>query len=379
MPKKQSNPVSGGRVVVVGTGGTIAGAAQPTHGQGHLGYAAGTLKVQDLIAAVPLLGQQPLEALQLADLDSSDMDHATWVALHACLQTQLARPEVAGVVVTHGTDTLEETAYFLHRSLQMGLLAGVDMATDGGVGVGVGAGVQAGQATRWAAHKPVVLTAAMRPATAPSADGPQNLLDAVTVAGTKGASGVLVVLAGRVHAGSELRKLHGYRVDAFSSGDAGPLAVLEDGSLRCFRPWPETQPHPQAQALLAMSSWPAVEILTSHAGASGRLLEAAVAAGAQGIVIAGTGNGSVHHSLQAAAERATAAGVLVMRSSRCASGGVVGTSGPAQLPSYGPLTPPQARIELMLDLALPALSQRPGSPTRSAAPASALPASRSRR
>lgn len=363
-----SQPVDADLVVVVGTGGTIAGtvpdnpassadAASNSGSQGHVGYAAGALNVQALIAAVPLLRQQRLEAVQLANLDSSDMDHATWAALHACLQTQLARPEVAGVVVTHGTDTLEETAYFLHRSLQAGLLAGD------------GAAVQPGQATRRPAHKPVVLTAAMRPATAPSADGPQNLLDAVTVARAKGVSGVLVVLAGRVHAGAELRKLHGYRVDAFSSGDAGPLAVLEDGALRCFRPWPEAQPHPQAQALLALPHWPAVEIVTSHAGASGRLLEAAVAAGAQGVVIAGTGNGSVHHSLEAAAQRALAAGVRVLRSSRCLLGGVVGgvvgassaqgpedLSGAVPLPSGGQLTPFQARIELMLELAGPGSS-----------------------
>src|SRR5690606_28663890 len=139
-----------------------------------------------LLAAVPALAGQALEAVTLARLDSSDMDHATWAALREAVALQLARPEVAGVVVTHGTDTLEETAYFLHRTL--------------------------------AATKPVVLTAAMRPATAPSADGPQNLLDAVTVARWTGARGVVAVLAGRVHAGADLRKLHGFRVDAFGSG-----------------------------------------------------------------------------------------------------------------------------------------------------------------
>ena len=109
-------------------------------------------------------------------------------ALAARVAHHLARDEVAGVVITHGTDTLEETAYFLQRVL--------------------------------APAKPVVLTAAMRPATAPSADGPQNLLDAVRVAALPGACGVLACIAGTVHAGDQVRKIHPYRVDAFDSGDA---------------------------------------------------------------------------------------------------------------------------------------------------------------
>jgi L-asparaginase len=307
-----------GIVVILGTGGTIAGtAADPTR---HVGYQAGQLGVEQLIAAVPPLQGQALEAESVARMDSSDMDHATWVLLAAAAARHLARPEVQGVVVTHGTDTLEETAYFLHRVL--------------------------------APAKPLVLTAAMRPATALSADGPQNLCDAVSVARTPGASGVLAVLAGQVLAGHELRKVHGYRVDAFSAGDCGPLAVLEDGRLRAFRPWPEGLAHPVAAQLPAADCWPVVEMVTSHAGASGRTIDALVAGGAQGLVVAGTGNGSVHASLQAAAQRAIAAGVPVRRASRCQLGGVVEPVEPqaGALPACGMLTPVQARIELMLDL-----------------------------
>ena len=306
-----------GVVVIVGTGGTIAGTAADA--ASHVGYHAAVLSVDDLVAALPALRGLPLETLSLARLDSSDMDHATWARLAACLTQQLARPEVAGLVVTHGTDTLEETAYFLHRCV--------------------------------VANKPVVLTAAMRPATAPSPDGPQNLIDAVTVAHAAGASGVLVVLAGQIHAGANLRKLHGYRVDAFDSGDAGLLGLVEDGQLRCFRPWPAAELHPAASMLGGAAAWPVVDIVTSHAGARGAVIDALVAAGAQGIVIAGTGNGSVHHALFAAAKRAMAAGVPVRRSSRCVLGGVVGVSPQlAAVPSAGVLTPVQARIELMLDL-----------------------------
>ena len=302
-------------VVIIGTGGTIAGTA--ARADDHGGYRAGALGVQDLIDAVPALAGVPQLAESLAQIDSADMDHATWQRLAACAAHHLARPEVAGVVVTHGTDTLEETAYFLHRTVR--------------------------------ANKPLVLTAAMRPATALSADGPQNLLDAVTVARSDGARGVLAVLAGRVHAGSNLRKLHGWRVDAFSSGDAGPVAAIEDGRLRVFRPWPDAPLHTADIHSKSTTAWPIVDIVLSHAGARGAAIDALCAAGAAGIVIAGTGNGTVHAELLAAARRAQAAGVRVCRASRCVLGGVVGAPVDA-LPSAGALTPVQARVEMLLDL-----------------------------
>jgi L-asparaginase len=307
-----------GLVVVLGTGGTIAGtAADPAS---HVSYKAGQLGVDELIAAVPSLHGQALEAETVARMDSSDMDHATWALLAAAAARHLARPEVAGVVVTHGTDTLEETAYFLHRVM--------------------------------APAKPLVLTAAMRPATALSADGPQNLCDAVTVARMPGARGVLAVLGGQVMAGHELRKVHGYRQEAFSAGDAGPLGMLENNRLRSFRPWPQTQAHAASKNLPEPAHWPLVELVTSHAGATGSILDALVSTGVRGIVVAGTGNGSVHAELMAAAHRAQAAGVVVRRSSRCLLGGVVEADDPAPgvLTTSGPLTPYQARIELMLDL-----------------------------
>ena len=310
------------RVVVLGTGGTIAGTA--ARADQHVGYTAGALGAQALVDAVPALAGGALEAVSVAQLDSSDMDHATWLRLVEAVRQQLARPEVRGVVITHGTDTLEETAYLLHRVID--------------------------------AAKPVVLTAAMRPATALSPDGPQNLHDAVTLAREPGARGVLAVLNGQVHAGAELRKVHGYALAAFSSGDAGLLGLIEDGRWRAFRAWPAVALHPVAYALSSADAWPVVDIVTSHAGARAAVLPALVAAGAQGLVMAGTGNGSVHAELQAAARLAVAQGVRVLRASRCQLGGVVGGTADGvdgHLPSAGVLTAPQARIELMLDLMLP--------------------------
>jgi L-asparaginase len=303
-------------VVILGTGGTIGGAA--ARPQDHVGYTAGAIDADALVASVPALRGLPIVAETVARLDSCDMDHATWQKLAQRVVEHLAKPQVAGVVITHGTDTLEETAYFLHRTVE--------------------------------ARKPVVLTGAMRPATAPSADGPQNLIDAVSVAMHAAARGVVVAFGGRVISALDLRKVHGYRVGAFDSGDAGPLAVIENGALRMFREWP-APPACRADLLqLDPALWPVVDVAISHAGARPAAIDALVGAGAAGIVIAGTGNGSVHHELVEAARRARAAGVTIWRSSRCLLGGVVaGTDD--EWPSAATLTPMQARIELMLNLA----------------------------
>jgi L-asparaginase len=294
------------KIVILGTGGTIAGRA--ARADDAIGYRAGELGVQALIDAVPPLADRPLEAEQVAQLDSKDMDFATWQRLAQRAAFHLARPEVAGVVVTHGTDTLEETAWFLHRVL--------------------------------APAKPLVLTAAMRPATALSADGPQNLLDAVTLAAEAGAAGVLVLLAGEVHGAADLRKVHTTRLAAFSSGDAGPVALVQAGRVRPLRPWP------RAQALglprLAPAAWPWVAVIANHAGADGREVRALVQAGVQGLVLAGTGNGTLSAPLEAALRDS---GVPVRRSSRCAFGPVIADD------AVDERTPWQARVDLLLELA----------------------------
>jgi L-asparaginase len=307
-----------GTVVVLGTGGTIAGTADSA--TDSVGYRAASLGVEALVAAVPPLAGWPLECRQLAQLDSKDMTLASWLVLADAVQRELQRPEVRGLVITHGTDTLEETAYFLHRVL--------------------------------APSRPVVMTAAMRPASSLQADGPQNLLDAVLLAHGAALTGVLAMLGGQVMAAADLRKQHGWRVDAFGAGDGGPVALMRDGVLQRFREPPAVPAHAAARGLPAEpADWPWVEIVTSHAGAGGAAVDALVSAGVRGIVIAGTGNGSVHQQLLQAAQRAVAAGVTVVRASRCLLGGVFGAP-PGALPSYGPLTPWQARIELMLDLLL---------------------------
>jgi L-asparaginase len=306
-------------IVILGTGGTIAGtAADPSD---NVGYTAAQRSVADLLAAVPSLRSQAIECEQVAQVDSKDMDHAIWQRLAQRAEQHLARPDVAGVVVTHGTDTLEESAWFLHRVL--------------------------------APAKPLVLTAAMRPATALGADGPQNLLDAVRVARETGAQGVVVALAGSVHGAPDVRKVHPYRTDAFDSGDAGALARVEEGRLRRLRAWPAGQALGLSAIAADPAHWPWVAVVPSHAGARGEAVDALVAAGVRGLVVAGTGNGSIHHALEAALKRAAAAGVPVRCSTRCAQGVIVGSAaGGADdgLPVASAGTPWQARIDLMLEL-----------------------------
>ncbi len=302
-------------VVVLGTGGTIAGTAASA--SDNVGYTSAQIGVAALVAAVPALAGEALECEQVAQLDSKDMDHATWQRLAQRVAFHLEREDVAGIVITHGTDTLEETAFFLHRVL--------------------------------APAKPVVLTAAMRPATALMADGPQNVLDAVTVARHPQARGVLALLGGQLHRALDVRKRHGYRLDAFGSGDVGPVAWVEEGALRVVGPWPQGEAVGLDRIARPAEVWPRVDVVLCHAGVDGAVVNALVALGAKGIVVAGTGNGTVHHAVADALHAAEAAGIRVLRTSRCAEGAVVGAPAGA-LPSGGELSPVKARIELLLAL-----------------------------
>nr|WHW29570.1 putative L-asparaginase [uncultured bacterium] len=315
------------QLVILGTGGTIAGRADCV--SDNVGYVSAQVGAGDLVAAIPALSRLPIEVEQVAQLDSCNMDFSTWQLLARRVAFHLQRPEVDGIVITHGTDTLEETAYFLQAVLQPA--------------------------------KAVVLTCAMRPSTALVPDGPQNLVDAVAVAHFEGASGVTVVCDGQIHLARDVTKAHSYRLDAFDSGDAGALGCVEEGQIRLFRDWERAAGNApfDAAALRWIEKplpWPRVELLFSHAGADGALVRALLAQGREnsaqalrGLVVAGTGNGSLHEALVQALLEAQAQGVRVVRATRCARGRVISHARSA-FPDSAGLTPVKARIALMLDL-----------------------------
>jgi L-asparaginase len=309
-------------LVILGTGGTIAGRAANV--SDNLGYTAGQVGVSELLAGVPAPPEAGLVITeQVSQIDSKDMSFALWAALAGRVSHFLAQPDVQGIVITHGTDTLEETAYFLQLVCNP--------------------------------TKPIVLTCAMRPATALAPDGPQNLLDAMSVARHAGATGVMAVCAGTIHSALDVQKVHTYQLDAFSSGDAGPLGYVEEGGVRLLRNWPLTEEGRALSAikniagLASLAEWPRVEIVMNYAGVSGAVVDALLEQGVQGLVVAGTGNGSLHHALEAALLKAQAAGIPVLRSTRCLNGRVLAKLGDSIPDSQG-LTPVKARVALMLRL-----------------------------
>ncbi|MDB5817350.1 MAG: asparaginase [Rhizobacter sp.] len=310
--------------VILGTGGTIAGIANSS--TETINYSVAEISASQIVSSLPALDRIPLLAEQVAQIDSKDMNLRVWRILVERIEHYLAKPDVSGIVITHGTDTLEETAYFLQRVL--------------------------------APTKPVVLTAAMRPATSVQADGPQNLLDAVALARMPGVHGVLAMVAGTIHSAADVRKVHTYKLDVYGSSDNGPLGYMEGGRLRRVRDWPRGQALGSRVVPPDGDTWPWVEIVTSHGGADGRLVRMLTAAQVDGILVACTGNGTVHVALIEALAEAARAGVQLLRSTRVAAGPILGGPDDA-IPSAGDLVPAKARIELLLQL----LRQRAGTTT----------------
>jgi len=328
------------RVALLATGGTIAGAA--AHTMSTATYRAGTVGIDELVAAVPSLsGVAAISPEQLANIDSKDMTVALWMDLRARVNELLADSDIDAVVITHGTDTLEETAYWLQLTTR--------------------------------SEKPVVLTAAMRPANALSADGPLNLVNAVTVAVHPSAQGrgVMVVFANLIHAARDITKISTYSVTAFSSGEFGALGWVQDGRVIFPRrvnsvtmvpgsdvqSWPG---HPYDRGFardgVLIETLPRVEIVSSYAGVSRALVDNLVETGAKGIVVAGTGNGSLHEELEHALATAARSGIAVVRSTRVWGGYVARNAGARDdalgFIAAGNLNPYKARVLLMLGLAM---------------------------
>jgi glutamin-(asparagin-)ase len=276
------------RIAIVATGGTIAGAGA---GGVSAAYRAAVAPVQELMAAVPgLPALADLRAEQWLQIDSCDFTDERLLQLARRVAALCTQDDVDGVVVTHGTDTLEESAWLLHLAVL--------------------------------SRKPVVLTGAMRPATAPSADGPANLLHAAAVAAhpSSAGRGALVVMNGQIHSGRDATKTHAARLDAFTS-PYGPLGWVADGAPRWFRA--VTRPHTtdSAFAIGPMDALPLVGIVTSHGNMRPEPYHAWAAAGARAIVHAGFGNGTVPTPLVPVLRDLCQRGIHIIRASRV--GGLV--------------------------------------------------------
>ena len=307
------------KIIILGTGGTIAGwADDPAQPQR---YEAGRVGVDQLLQALPEpMAHAALGLEQIAQIDSKDMDDALWRRLLQRLMHHLSDPEVGGVVITHGTDTMEETAFLLAALLPC--------------------------------DKPVVLTGAMRAANAPDADGPRNLADAI-LAAQQLPGGVWVVFAGQVHHGAHLQKIRADTLDPYASDPfpvAGTMADLQRMNAwvakRATGPWP-------LWTQVCDRPWPRVELLYSHANAKAWWLDALLhpapgQAAVQGLVLAGTGQGTWPKAWAQALNQLKAQGVRIWLTSRCALARL--PSGTREGWETVPWTPVQARVALMLRL-----------------------------
>jgi L-asparaginase len=279
------------KVVIVATGGTIAGSAASST---EAGYQSGAVGVDILIQAVPQLKDiADVKGEQVASIGSQDMNDEVWIKLANRVNELLASSDVDGVAITHGTDTLEETSYFLDLVIK--------------------------------SDKPVVLTGSMRPSTAMSADGPLNIYNAVGIAADPSSRGrgVLVAIDDDLHSAHDVIKTHTTDVATFTSGEAGLVgAVLFGKPDVWYRTPSEVHTSKSDLAIIPGKPLPRVDIIYAHANMSPDIIDSAVAKGAKGLVIAGVGDGNMTAPAMEAVKRAIAKGVVVVRSSRT-NGGVI--------------------------------------------------------
>ena len=328
---QQDFEADGPKIVLLTTGGTIAGWAQDAARQGD--YQAGVLSGSTLLASLqpPLISSLPIVIDEFEQINSKDAGHGFWLRLHTRISQHLAQADTAAVVVTHGTDTLEETCFFLSRTLPP-------------------------------CNKPLIFTCAMRPASHPEADGPKNLRDALLVVQQPKAAqqGLLVVCGGEIHDGGALEKVRSDTLTPFISRHSAPLGQIRGNQVIWSQIYDKNSQKRRSnlpEQLLNLISkaqselLPRVEIMHSHAGVSGALVAALLAPCAApplyGIVVAGTGNGTIHKALEAALLIAQQKGLRVVRASGCQ--GLVHQTLNEPFIVYPDLSPKQARIQLMLN------------------------------
>jgi len=309
------------RVAILATGGTIAGAGEGNQS----GYKAARFNIQDLIKAVPQLGDlAELTGEQVSSIGSQDMNDRVWLELAARTNEILASENVQGVVITHGTDTMEETAYFLNLVVR--------------------------------SDKPVVMVGSMRPATAISADGPANLYDAVATAvdPTARGRGVLVVLNDEIHAARNVTKTNTTSLQTFVSPNRGPIGLVHAAKVTWFPPPDKRHTSSSEFSVEGIKQLPRVDIVYAHANMQADLIEAALKFGAKGLVVAGVGDGNMSRAVIETLARAVKTGVVVVRSSRLERGVVLRNNEVDDdrlgFVAAGELNAPKSRVLLQLAL-----------------------------
>jgi L-asparaginase len=308
------------RIVILATGGTIAGAG----GTGY-SYTSGQFKVEDLIKAVPNIDKlATLSGEQVANVGSQDMSDDVWLKLANRVNETLARPDTNGVVITHGTDTMEETAYFLNLVVK--------------------------------SDKPVVLVGSMRPATAISADGPANLYNGVATAASPGARGrgVLVVINDKIHSARNVTKTNTTNVETFESPNRGPAGFVNSGAVNWFEPMDKKHTTKTEFSIAGRTTLPKVEVIYAHSNMDDGLIQAAIKNGAKGLVIAGVGDGNMSKAALNALTAAVKSGIVVVRSTRLESGLVLRNNevndDQMGFVASGELNPAKSRVLLQLAL-----------------------------
>jgi glutamin-(asparagin-)ase len=279
------------KVVMLATGGTIAGAGASAANSAT--YQAAKVPVDKLIAGVPeLAAVAQVRGEQVFQIASESFTNEHLLTLAKRVSALVKQPDVDGIVITHGTDTLEETAYFLNLTVH----------TD----------------------KPVVVVGSMRPSTALSADGVLNLLNAVTVAGAADsrAKGVLVVMNDEIHTGRDVSKTINIKTEAFKS-PWGPLGMVVEGKTYWFRAPAKLHTAKSEFDIDKISALPQVDIAYGYGNASDVAQKAFASKGAKALVLAGTGNGSVAAQVVPALRELRAQGVQIIRSARVVGGGFV--------------------------------------------------------
>ncbi len=307
-------------VRILATGGTIAGSGSSAT---KSNYSAGQVAIGALLDAVPVINDiANVQGEQVVNIGSQDMSDNVWLTLAKRVNELLAQSDVDGIVITHGTDTMEETAFFL--SLVTGNA------------------------------KPVVLVGAMRPSTAISADGPANLYNAVVVASSPESKdrGVVVCMDDKVYGARDVTKTNTTSVETFQSPNFGAIGYIHNGKVR-YNVAPE-KAHPAMFNVSGLKSLPKVGIAYGYSNVQGDVVRMMVEKGYKGIVYAGVGNGNIHKNVFPELENARKKGVLVVRSSRVPTGATtldaeVDDNKYRFIASWG-LNPQKARILLMLAL-----------------------------